>query len=146
MTKQKQELCDVCHERPITFISSNGNTGVSIGLCRTCYEQTMSPAELESHRHLEQAVRNGKCQYCGGPASSGSMNVDGVKEEYTNFMCGACAQDLTEFASRPENALPDRSDLKDKSKEEQIYQRLQERKRRQEEFIRQRIRERQAAG
>lgn len=70
------------------------------------------------------------------------MNSDGVTEKYTNFTCDACVRDLAEFYDRPENALPDRSELRDKSKEEQIYQRLMERKRRQEEFIRQRIKER----
>lgn len=143
MTQQKQELCEMCHERPATFFSCNGNTGESRSLCRTCFEQTESPEELESHRHLQEAIRNGKCQYCGGPATSGSMDFDGVTRKYTNFLCGACAQDLQDFASRPENALPDRSDLKDKSKEEQIYRQLMERKRRQEEFICQRIKERQ---
>jgi hypothetical protein len=139
MTDQEQEMCDMCHERPATVFDCNGNTGESSRLCRTCHEQTASPTQL----HLEQAIRNGKCQYCGGPASSGSMKFDGVTENYTDFMCNSCTQDLTEFSSRPENALPDRSDLKDKSKEKEVYQRLMERKRRQEEFMRQRIRERQ---
>ena len=151
MTEQKQELCEICHERPATFFSHNGNTGESRSLCRTCFEQTESPEELESYRDLEQAVRNGKCQYCGGPASGGSRtkvvhqgpHSDGVQKKYTNFSCDACVRDLEEFDSRPENALPDRSDLKDKSKEEEIYRQLMERKRRQEEFIRRRIRERQ---
>lgn len=133
----------MCHERPATFFSCNGNTGESKSLCRTCFEQTLSPEEFESHRHFEQAIRNGKCQYCGGPASSGSMNFDGVTEKYTDFTCDACMQDLTEFDSLPENALPDRADVEDKTKMEQIYQQLLERKKRQEEFMQQRIRERQ---
>ena len=136
-------MCEICDERPATVFDCNGNTGESKSLCRTCYEQTLSPAELEPHRHFEEAIRDGKCHYCGGPASSGSMDSDGVTEQYTHFTCDACMRDLTEFASRPENALPARSDFKDKLEEEQIYQQLMERKRRQEEFMRRRIRERQ---
>jgi hypothetical protein len=142
MTEQKQEICDLCHERPAFLLTCNGNTGESSSLCSTCYEQTASPEELESFRHIEQAVRNGKCQYCGGPASSGSMSWDGLKEEQADLCCESCMHDLTEFAERPENALPDHSDVKDKTKEEQVYRQIIERKRRQEEIKRQRIRER----
>ena len=142
MTEQKQEMCDVCHQRPATYLTCNGNTGEGSALCMTCFEQTASPPELESLRQFEQAVRKGKCQYCGGPASSGSMSCDGVKEEQIDLCCESCMQDLTEFDERPENALPDHSEVKDKTKEEQIYRQLIERKTRQEEFMRQRIRER----
>ena len=142
MSEQEQKMCDVCHERPVTYLACNGSTGESSALCMTCFEQTASPEELESLRHFKQVVCNGKCQHCGGPAYTGLMSCDGVKKEYIDLCCESCLRDLTEFDERPENALPDHSDVKNKAKEEQVYQQLIERKRRQEEFMRQRITER----
>lgn len=109
----------------------------------TCFEQTASPTELGSYRQSEQMLRNAKCKYCGAPAVGGSMScgIPGVMDEQNEFWCEPCRLDLVEFASRPENAIPD-FDVADEARLDEESQRLAERTRRQEEFMRQRVRER----
>jgi hypothetical protein len=110
----------------------------------TCFEQTASPAQLESYRQSAQMLRNAKCKYCGAPAVGGSMScgIPGVMDEQNEFWCGPCRRDLGEFASRPENALSQDFDVEDEARLDQISQQLAERTRRQEEFMRQRVIER----
>jgi hypothetical protein len=143
MTDQEQKVCDVCHERPATHHTCYGHTGETRDLCMTCFEQTASPAELESYRQSEQMLRNAKCKYCGAPAVGGSLScgIPGVMDEQNEFWCEPCRLDLVEFASRPENAIPD-FDVADEARLDEESQRLAERTRRQEEFMRQRVRER----
>jgi len=110
----------------------------------TCFEKSALPTELEFHRHYEQVIRTGKCQYCGAPAVGGSVScgIPGVMEEQTNLWCERCRLDLVEFANRPENAIPDDFDFEDEAKLEQVSQQLAECKSRQQEFMRQRVTER----
>src|SRR5688572_15895926 len=121
MTGPEQRVCDVCRERPATHYTCYGHTGESRHLCMTCFEQSASPAELESFRHSEQVIRNGKCKYCGAPAVGGSLNsgIPGVMEEQTHLWCEPCRLDLIEFASRPENAIPEDIDVEDETKLDQ---------------------------
>ena len=51
-------------------------------------------------------------------------------------------RDLSEFAARPENKIPDDPDIDDDAAMEQMSQQLAERKRRQREFMRQKVSER----
>lgn len=144
MIDQEQKVCDICHERPATHYTCYGDAGETRDLCMTCFEQSASPAELESHRHYEQVIRTGKCQYCGAPSIGGSVGfgIPGVMEEQTDLWCERCRLDLVEFTSRPENALPDDLALEDETKLEQVSQQLAEQKSRQKEFMRQKVRER----
>jgi hypothetical protein len=111
----------------------------------TCFEQTASAVELESFRHSEQMIRNGKCKYCGAPAVGGSISCGSPEGmgEHSEFWCKACQLDLAEFDRRPENAIPDDFDVEDEARLEQISEQLAERTRRQEEFMRQRVKDRQ---
>jgi len=144
MTDQEQKVCDVCHERPATHHTCYGHTGETRDLCMTCFEQSASPAELESRRHYQQVILTGKCQYCGAPAVGGSISsgIPGVVEEQTDLWCERCRLDLVEFVSRPENAIPDDVDVEDETRLEQVSQQLVERKSRQDEFMCQRVKER----
>jgi hypothetical protein len=144
MADQEQNVCSVCRERPATYHACYGHTGETRDLCVTCFEQTASPAELESYRQCEQMLRNAKCKYCGAPAVGGSMSygIPGVLDEQNAFWwCEPCRLDLVDFASRPENAIPD-FDVADETRLEAESHRLAERTRRQEEFMRQRVSER----
>ena len=143
MTDQEQKVCDVCHERPATHHTCYGHTGATRALCMTCFEQTASAAELECYRHSEQVVRNGKCNYCGAPAVGGctGLRVSSVMEEWADLWCDPCRLDLVEFASRPENEIPD-FPFEDEAAQERASQLLAERESRQQEFMRQRISER----
>lgn len=109
----------------------------------TCFEQTASPEELEYYRHSEQLIRNGKCRYCGAPAVGGCTgpSIPGVMEEQADLWCEPCRLDLVEFASRPENAIPD-FPFDDDAAQERVAQQTADHERRQREFMRQRIRER----
>ena len=144
MTDEEQKVCDVCHERTATHHTFYGDTGETRYLCMKCFEQSASPAELESYRRAEQVIRNSKCQYCGAPAGASSMSfgIRGVMEEQTDSWCEACRLDLVEFSSRPENAMPEDFDVADETKLDQVWQQLAERKRRQDEFMHERVRKR----
>jgi hypothetical protein len=109
MSDEEQKICDVCHERPATHYTCYGGTGRDRHLCIPCFEQTASPAELESYRHSMDVVRNGKCKWCGAPAIGGStgFSIPGVMEEQSDLWCEPCRLDLVEFGSRPENEIPD---------------------------------------
>ena len=121
-----------------------GHMGETRDRCMTCFEQTASPAELDSYRQSAQMLRNAKCKYCGAPAVGGSMScgIPGVMDEQNKFWCEPCRLDLAEFASHPENAIPEDFDVENEARLEEISQQLAERTRRQEEFMRQRVRER----
>ena len=79
---------------------------------------------------MKQAIRNGKCKYCGAAAVGGSMG---------HLWCETCSLGLVEFGSRPENAITYDFDVADEAKMEQMLQQLAERERRQQEFMRQRV-------
>ena len=104
----------------------------------TCFEQTASPAELDFHRQSSEALRRAKCKYCGAPAVGGStgLSIPGVMEGQSDFWCEPCRLDLVEFASRPENAIPD-FDVENEARLDDASLQLAERERRQAEFMRQ---------
>ena len=143
MAESERILCDVCRERPATHYTCFGGTGRDRHLCMTCFEQIASPAELESYHQSVEALRNAKCKYCGAPAIGGTtgLSIPGVLEEQADFWCEPCRLDLVEFASRPENAIPD-FDVEDEARLDEVSQQLAERGRRQAEFMRQRVKER----
>jgi len=114
-----------------------------VHLCPVCFEQSASPEELAIARSTKQAIRTGKCQYCGAPAVGGSIFSDspglGVGKAY--LCCEQCRQDLIEF-NRRENSLLNDFDVKDEIKVEQMPRLLAEREGREREFMRQRVMER----
>src|ERR1700722_3285741 len=108
MAEHEQKICEICHQRPATLHLCDGNTSETSDLCLICFEQTASAEELASQRHTLEAIRTGKCQYCGSPAATGSFfsGVPGVMEGKAEFWCKQCNTDLVEFHARPENAIP----------------------------------------
>jgi len=62
-------------------------------------------------------------------------------DEQNEFWCEPCRLALAEFASRPENKIPD-FPFEDEAAQERLSQQMADRERRQREFMRQRIRER----
>jgi hypothetical protein len=72
-----------------------------------CFEQTASPAELESYRHSMEVIRNGKCKWCGAPAVGGStaFSIPGVMEEQSDLWCEPCRLDLAEFRAAAARGL-----------------------------------------
>lgn len=143
MSDQELKLCDICHERPATHHTCYGHTGETRDVCMECFKQTAPPAELESFRRSERIIRTGKCRYCGAPAVGGSINfsIPGVMDEQTDLWCEPCRRDLAEFASRPENDIPD-FPFDDEAAQDRISKQLAEYELRKMEFIRQRIKER----
>ena len=143
VTEQEQKICDVCHERPATHHTCYGHTGETRCLCMTCFEQSASPAELESFRHSMEVIRNGKCKWCGAPAVGGStgFSISGVMEEQSDFWCEPCRLDLGEFGRRPENEIPD-FPFDDKAAQALVPQQLADYEHRKAEFMHQRVKER----
>jgi hypothetical protein len=94
-----------------------------------------------SHR---RGLRKGKCDYCGAPAVAISIcyAIPGVMDDEIHRWCDQCQRDLSEFAARSENKLPEDPDFDNDAKMERLSQQLAERKRREREFMRQRMRDR----
>lgn len=137
MTHELTILCDHCHERPAvrhmhTF-HGEGETEAKRHLCAECFERLAPPNVLAKVRRLQDAVRSGKCKYCGAPAVCGSSKK--------NLLCEQCRRDLKEFSSLPENAIPE-DPGEDEAKWEQISKQLKEQGRRRDAFMRQRVEER----
>ncbi len=144
MPDQEQKVCDVCHQFPAIYHMCDAHTGVTRSRCLKCFEQTASPAELESYRESGQMFRHAKCKYCGAPAVGGAVSgwtnfdMPGFKgKEESEFWCEFCRLDMVEFANRPENARPEDLDT-----ENEIFAQLEEEVRRKDEFMRQRVRAR----
>ena len=143
MTTQDEKHCDRCHERPATCHICYGLTGETKDLCETCYRASASPEELASSQQIQEAIRSGKCKYCGEPAAGGCGGFMPMLGEQLDLWCEQCRQDLVEFASRPENAIPD-FPFDDEAAQELVPQQLAEHERRQEEFMRWKISERRS--
>jgi hypothetical protein len=143
MTDEQKKVCDICRERPATHTTYYAHTGETKALCMPCFEQNASPGELDLFRHNDKTIREGKCKYCGAPAEGGTMtfSILPAQEEETNLWCERCRLDLVEFASRPENEIPD-FPVHDRAALRRVSQQLAERDRRKAEFMRQRISER----
>ncbi len=138
---EEEKLCDVCHKRPATHHTCYGHTGETRDLCRTCFEQTSSGAELDSLRNFEERIRNGKCKYCGAPAAGGCGGSMPFAEDILDLWCEPCQRDLAEFGKMPENAIPEfPSD--DEAAQERVWQQQLDRERRREEFMKQRLAQR----
>jgi hypothetical protein len=86
-------------------------------------------------------VKRGKCDYCGAPAVVVSICHLVMKEEVHRW-CEQCQRDLSEFAARPENKLPDDPDVDDDVAMDNALKQLAERKQRERQFMRQRVKNR----
>ena len=92
----------------------------------------------------DKPLRKGKCDYCGTPAAAVSIcyAIPGVMDEEVHRWCERCQQDLSEFAARPENKLPDDVDLDDDAAMEREAAQLADIERRRSVFMRQKVKER----
>jgi hypothetical protein len=92
---------------------------------------------------FQEKVRNGTCDYCGGPAVGGSMGGgDDLAKHEAHFWCEQCARDLAEFHSMPENAFPEEIDFEDAATLEELEKKSKDVQRRETEFMRQKVAER----
>ena len=145
MTTHTDKLCDRCHERPATCHICYGHTGETKDLCETCYRDSASPEELASSQQIQDSIRNGKCKYCGEPAVGGCGGFMPMLGEQLDLWCEQCRQDLVEFGSRPENAIPD-FPFDDEAAQALVSQQLAEYKSRKEEFMKRKISARRSQG
>jgi hypothetical protein len=137
MPGEAKQLCDACQERPAVYhvhTFFGGEAEQKRALCEQCFQRSAAEKDLASLRRLQQAIRNGKCRYCGAPAVGGSSRK--------NLWCRQCAEDLAEFANRPENKLSGDWESDDDSAMAEMSRRLAERRHRQEEYMRERISDR----
>jgi hypothetical protein len=141
MPDKEQIVCEGCHERDATHHVCDPGTGGAKNLCAVCYEELVSPEVLASHRDITDAIRNGKCKYCGEPAAGGCGSSIPFLGNQLELWCEQCRQDLVEFLSRPENAIPD-FPFYDEVARQRVPQQLAEHQQRQKEFMDQRVLER----
>lgn len=143
MTKKIDRICDNCHESAAIHHTFYGQTGQTKSLCAACHDKLTDDYVPQSRRSMEAVLASARCQYCGDPAVDVSVHygVSGVANDIMHSCCGRCRADLTDFANRPENAIPD-FDADDEASLEQASQLLEERTRRQEDFMRERVRTR----
>ena len=145
MSAPDEKLCERCKQRPATHHVCFGGTGESNDLCEACFRASSSPEVLASSDRFTEALRKGRCKYCGAPAVCGCGGSIPFAEDSLDLWCEACRQDLVEFGNMPENAIPD-FPFEDKAAQERVRQQHLERERRQEEFMRQRVSQRRGRG
>lgn len=111
---------------------------------------------IDIRKQMIQEHGGPKCKYCGAPATTGRaigfpslLEVGFPSLAKKDFVlrcwerwCEQCAQDLAEFARRPEGARPASAPSDDVAAQERLSQQLAERERRQDEFMKQRVLER----
>jgi hypothetical protein len=142
MADQDQKLCDNCHERHATnHISHGGRAGESRSLCEVCLMQDSEVGGMM--QRFQEAVRNGRCKYCGAPAELGSGSYSSVTGDNFNLLCKACSEDFVEFVGRPENAPLDFTPGHEAAMHKAVSH-LKDMERRKDEFIRQRVLERKS--
>ena len=149
MPLQDQKLCESCQQRPTTYHICCGNTGETKNLCEQCFLESSSPDLLTSSSFIKDAIRKGKCRYCGEPSVGGcggsvpffGENLELSFKQNLDLWCEACRQDLVVFASGPENVIPE-FPFDDEAAQERLSQQMAERERRQEEYMMQRVLER----
>ena len=87
-------LCEKCQERDATFHTTTiiGDVSKTTDLCRECFES--SGASFA--KGLAQSLHGTRCQYCGAPATIGTMDhlALGTGEQHMMRFCNACS---TEF-------------------------------------------------
>lgn len=142
MADQDQKLCDICHERPGTNHICYGHGGEGRSVCEICLKQ--DPEIGGFMERFAEAVRTGQCKYCGAPAElSYGASTSFVAGDHFNLVCKVCFEDLTEFARRPENAMPD-FEPEDKVAFQKVVAQFKDRQKREDEFIKQRVLERKS--
>src|SRR5215467_12586778 len=99
-------LCEKCRDRPATHHVCFGGTGKSTDLCEPCFRAYSPPEVLASSDLFRDAVRKGRCKYCGDPAAGGFGGSSPFLGESLDLWCDACRRDLVDFDSRPENRIP----------------------------------------
>ena len=145
MSEKDKRLCEKCHERPATCHICDASTGKSQDLCEACFQESALPEVLAGSNELKETIRNGKCKYCGQPATGGSGDTDPLGKRF-NLYCKQCSLDLAEFYQMPENDLPIDFSFDDPKKMKQRLQQHRELERRLKEFIKQRISKRKSKG
>jgi hypothetical protein len=104
MTTPKQTVCEVCHERLATHFVCNANTGKSSHFCDECFETSASAED----RRRSAELRAAHCQYCGAPATIGTMDhlATFTGEQRTMFLCYACSAEFNDYTMLALNRMP----------------------------------------
>jgi hypothetical protein len=140
MSSQDEKLCDLCRERPATCHIMYGNLDETKDLCEACHQESSSPEDQAARNQIRDAIRNGKCRFCGRPAAGGSGGFIPFLGEQLFLWCEECRKDLAEFSRMPENALSeDDYPFDDEAAQQRLEKESAERERRQEEFMKQKV-------
>ena len=141
MADQDQKVCDNCHERPATNHICHGHSGESRSLCEVCLMQDSEVGGMM--QRFQEAVRGGRCKYCGAPAELGSGSYSSVTGDQFNLLCKECSEDYVEFVRRPENAPLDFTPGDEVAMRKAVSH-ITDLEKRKDEFIRQRVLQRKS--
>ncbi len=94
-------LCENCQQRPATQHLCEPHLQRNRHLCEACADAGF-PQMREWNRRYQEALKTGKCQYCGEPAVAGGGGLNPLSGENWQFWCETCRQDLAEYAKAHE--------------------------------------------
>ncbi len=105
--------CEVCHERVATHYLCEPHLQRSRHLCKICFDAAGIPSMEESERQYQEAVRTGKCRFCGAQAVAGCGGSIPLLGERYQFWCEECRKDLAAYAetarAEAEQTMPELS-------------------------------------
>jgi hypothetical protein len=139
MPDEENAVCEMCLNRKATHHICYGGTGGTKHLCPTCYEQAALPEQLLLDQKIRDAIANGRCKYCGEPATGGGGGLGSIRGQHFTLWCERCRQDLVEFHTRPENEITAGFPFEDRTAQRRLMQEIAERDLLQEEFMKQKI-------
>ena len=141
MENFKNKICDQCQKREATNFLCDPNTATSINLCDNCVELRGESFELDFRKNLMLDIEHGKCQFCGNPATGGTLRLATLLEPSHMLWCDDCRLDLMEFLNQHENRLDNfgHTDYADPIAMKQLSYRLKDWRKRLEEYMQLRV-------
>ena len=137
--------CEVCHERVATLYLCEPHLRTR-HLCKICFDAARVLGIEEWQSQYDEAVRTGRCRFCGEQAVAGCGGSIPFLGERYQFWCEQCRKDLAEYAetasAEAEETLPEFSETEDGLKKTNTWLAVQEGKL--NDFMQAKVRERRA--
>lgn len=140
---ESTKLCEVCNERAATHHVCEPHLQRTRNLCEICFNAAAIPGMEMWDRRYQEALRTGKCRFCGGQAVAGCGGSIPLLGEQYQFWCEECRKDLAEYSkTRKKGAGPAFSVTKAGLEKTDAW--LAEEERKLKEYMQAKIRERRA--
>jgi hypothetical protein len=135
-------ICEICHERAATHHLCEPHLQRSRELCKECFDALRLPGMETWDRQYQEALKTGKCRFCGGPAVAGCGGSIPILGEQYQFWCEDCRKDLAEYSrTRRDEPRPEFSVTESGLQRTQAW--LAEEERKLQEYMQAKIGERQ---